>query len=62
MFDLVSNFKVLHGYLNNHTLKYDYHNHHIHVCHTCYMRYVINQTKLRDPTLGPRFWYNNTYI
>ena len=53
MFVMVSNFRVLHGYLNNYTLKYDYHNNHIHVSHACYMGYVINQTKLGDPTLGP---------
>ena len=37
MFVMVSNFGVIHSYLNNHTLKYDYHNNHIHVSHTCYM-------------------------
>ena len=31
MFDMVSNFKALHGYLTNHTTKYDYLNDDLHV-------------------------------
>ena len=53
MFEMVSYFWALDGYLNNLTLKYDYLHNHIHVSHTCHLRYVINQTKLGDPTLSP---------
>ena len=37
MFVMVPNLRVLDGYLNNHTLKYDYLNNHMHVSHTCHM-------------------------
>ena len=37
MFVMVFNFRALHGYIKNHSLKYDYLNNHICASHTCHM-------------------------